>query len=193
MTEQMAKSGTDVQRYLASEKRLRMITLGATILPLAVFLTLIGLTVREKNKFINLREQNADLIKQISDNQSKLDKMKADISYYASQVTPSVDIEFANERQRSKAAEVAEHLKKLGYDVTVDDEPLGTRITQNTYVRYFFGNDEPLARQVQEQVKSLGINAEVQSFADESNRESLGYVRPKALELWLGKRYVPIG
>jgi hypothetical protein len=186
-----ANSGTDVQRYLASEKRLRLITVAATILPLTAFLTLIVLTVREKSKFQNLRQQNVDLMNQIADNQTKLDKMKGDISYYASQLTPAVDIEFANDSQRSEAVEVGKQLKKLGYDITVDDEPLGVKKSQNTYVRYFFGNDEPLARQLQAQVKSLGIDAKVQSFAEEQNRESLGYVRPKALELWLGQRYRP--
>jgi ABC-type transport system substrate-binding protein len=123
--------------------------------------------------------------------QETLKKMKGDIAYYASQVTPSVDVYYANDGQRPKANEAAEQLKKLGYDVSVDAGPLKV-ISQNTYVRYFFTDDKELAEQVQQQIKSLGINAQVQSFAEEPDRKSLGYVRPKALELWLGKRYVPV-
>jgi hypothetical protein len=200
LTDEKANSGTNVQTYLAREKRLRLITWATTIFPLAVFLALISLTVRQENKFQKLRQQNADLsnrndtlTSQISDNQNKLDKMKADIGYYASVLTPSVSISFANEGQRSKASAVAEQLKKLGYDATVDNQPMGKRISQNSYVRYFFGSDLTLAQKVQEQAKSMGIPAQIQSFAeiDEEDREALGYIRPKALELWLGQRYVP--
>ncbi len=200
MTDEKANFGTNFQNYLAREKRLRLITWAATILPLAVFLTLISLTIRQENKFQKLRQQNAglstknaSLMSQISDNQNKLDKMKSDIDYYASQLKPSVIISFANEGQRPKANAVAEQLGKLGYDATVADQPMGNKISQNTYVRYFFGNDLALARTVQEQAKSLGIPAQIQSFAeiDEEDREALGYIRPKTLELWLGQRYVP--
>lgn len=192
MTDETPNLGANVQSYLAREKRLRLITWATTIFPLAVFLTLIYLTVRQQHKFQNLRQQNANLISQISDNQKKLDRMKADIGYYASQLTPSVNISFANEGQRSKANAIAEQLKKLGYDVSVDDQPMGKRISQNTYVRYFFGKDVALAQKVQELAKSMGVSAQIQSFAeiDEEDRAALGYVKPKSLELWLGQRYL---
>ena len=191
LTDEKPNLGASFQTYLVREKRLRLLTWAATIFPLAVFLTLMYLTVRQQHKFQNLRHQNANLMSQISDNQKKLDRMKADIDYYASELTPSVKISFANEEQRSKADAIAEQLKNLGYDASVDDQPMGKRISQNTYVRYFFGSDAALAQQVQVLAKSIGVPAQIQSFAEEEDRAALGYVRPKALELWLGQRYVP--
>jgi hypothetical protein len=194
LTDEKPNLGANVQTYLAREKRLRLITWATTIFPLAVFLTLIYLTVRQQHKFQNLGQQNDKLISQIKDNQKKLDRMKADIDYYASELTPSVSISFANEGQRSKASAIAEQLKKkLGYNATVDDQPMGKRISQNTYVRYFFGKDTELAQKVQELAKSMGVPVQIQSFAeiDEEDRAALGYIKPKSLELWLGQRYVP--
>lgn len=193
LTDEKPNLGASFQTYLAREKRLRLLTWAATIFPLAVFLTLIYLTVRQQHKFHNLRQQNTNLVNQISDNQKKLDRMKGDIDYYASELTPSVIISFANEAQRSKANAIAEQLKKLGYGATVDDQPMGKRISQNTYIRYFFGNDAALAQKVQELAKSMGVPAQIQSFAeiDEEDRAALGYIKPKSLEFWLGQRYVP--
>jgi len=70
---------------------------------------------------------------------------------------------------------------------------MGKRISQNTCVRYFFAKDAALAEKVQEVAKSVGVPAQVQSFSeiDEEDREALGYIKPKSLELWLGQRYVP--
>jgi len=200
LTDETPNLRANVETYLARERRLRSITWAAALLPLAVFLALIYLTIQEKRNLQELRQQRLDLQnqqvslqRQIDDSQATLDKMKTDIQYYASQLTPSIAISFANEGQRFKANELAGQLKKLGYEVTVDDEPKGVHISFRTYIRCFFQKDDSLARQLQEQLKSMGVNAELQSFAeiDEEDREALGYIRPKSVEFWLGRWYKP--
>ena len=53
--------------YLARERRLRSATWAATLLPLAVFLALVYLAVRENNKLQDLREEKVKLEKEIED------------------------------------------------------------------------------------------------------------------------------
>jgi hypothetical protein len=191
VTENDSNLGSDFQKYLRRDARLRRMALTATILPLIVFLAFIYLAAREQGRLQSLRRQSVNLKNQISDNQNKLEQMKRDVNFYASQLTPSVDIFVAKEDQRPKADEAAEEIRKLNYNADIQDKP-DPRI-RNTYVRYFFKDDKQFADQIQQHIKSVGINAEVQSFADvdEADRRALGYIKPKTLELWLGTKYTP--
>jgi len=180
------------EKYIESEQRVRRAAWVATLLPLAVFLTLIYLTVRENSKLQDARRQTDCLARQIAEKQQTLDRMKRDVNYYASQVTPSVDIIFANEMQRSKALELAEQFKRAGFEAKVDDEPQGASV-KHVYVRFFFDEDEKLACKLQELARPVHVNATIQGFLQVKDRNSLGYVRPKALEFWLGYSFVPTG
>lgn len=89
-----------------------------------------------------------------------------------------------------KADDAAEEIRKLNYQASVQDKP-DPRI-KNTYIRFFFEDDEQFAREIQKQIRLVGIDATIQGFADEPDRGVLGYIKPKTLELWLGSKYRPL-
>jgi hypothetical protein len=193
MTEENANTDSELTNFLSLEGRLRTIAWLATLLPLAVFFALFYLTVREQGRLQALRQQETDLTSKIADLQSTLDRKNLDLlalQSYTAKLTVTVDIYFANEAQRPKVNEITAQFEKLGYDVNLEDRPRRD-ITQNSYVRYFFREDEQLAHEIQEQLKSLGVPVDVQSFADLADRASLGEIHPRGVELWLGKRYNP--
>lgn len=66
--------------YLARERRLRSATWAATLLPLAVFLALVYLAVRENNKLQDLREEKVKLEKEIEDKKTELQTLQSQLS-----------------------------------------------------------------------------------------------------------------
>jgi hypothetical protein len=101
-----------------------------------------------------------------------------------------ITIQIAYKSQLSKAMEIASQLRKLGYEVPPDRtiEIRGEHISNDNYVRYFFDSDATLARQIAEQIKTMGINVQPYSLV---GAKDLGEVHPRTFEFRLGRQYKP--
>jgi hypothetical protein len=71
----------NVDTYLARERRLRSATWAATLLPLAVFLALVSLAVRENNTLQDLRREKAKLEIEIAEKKLDLQKQELQLSF----------------------------------------------------------------------------------------------------------------
>ena len=77
----------NVDTYLARERRLRSATWAATLLPLAVFLALVYLAVRENNKLQDLRQEKVKLENEIADKKKELRAQESQLSIQSTALT----------------------------------------------------------------------------------------------------------
>lgn len=87
MTNEVRDLQANVDSYLARERRLRSATWAATLLPLAVFLALVYLAVRENNRLQALRREKVKLENEIAEKKQELQRQESQLSIQSTALT----------------------------------------------------------------------------------------------------------
>jgi hypothetical protein len=101
-----------------------------------------------------------------------------------------VTIQVADKTQLPKAEEIADSLRRSGYEVPPQDaiDIRGNHISHGSYLRYFYEQDKPLAEIVLGVINRLGVNAKLYDLSD---AKDVGETHPRQFELRLGLDSVP--
>jgi hypothetical protein len=183
-----------LQAYVQRSRSLQRRAWWFTIVPLAIFVLLLGAVAHKTVQLRELQTATAEAEKTLAKDRAEISQLETRLQILGNTVnilsttakvppeqtaaafnqaasqfsyTALITIQVAYDSQLGKAKQIANSLRHLGYEVPPDQgiEVRGkARISRGTYLRFFVPSDKVLAQQIVDQINAIQIGVKVEPF-----------------------------